>query len=118
MSKHTWLTAPSQLKADRLLAAFREARRLGYSAHESRVFAGYFTEVSAQAGDMGEYHPGHWVKLTPGRLLAQVERGGWRILRSRNAGNYVLTWERHTELLVWGYADRIGLSGYTPWQVV
>src|SRR5262245_40735827 len=111
MSRHTWLGAPSEVKAARLLDSFRVARRQGAAPRPARVFAGYACEQMAQHG---------WgrSRTNPARLLAGVMRTGWRILTGRNAGNYEASFNAHRHYWLPAMAELAELDPSAPWELV
>lgn len=111
MTRHVWLSVPSAVKADRLLACFREARRRGVTPRRARVFAGYACEQMAQ-------HGAGRARTEPAALLAGVVRAGWRILKGHNAGNYEACFVAHRHFWLPAVAESAGLDPSAPWEVV
>lgn len=88
MSKHTWLTKPTEAKAERLKEAFMLAREAGASHSQAAGFAGYCVERAAQASTIYA----HSRMLLPGAV-----RSNWRCA---NRPEYHLLFRNHLSLIL------------------
>lgn len=108
MSKAVWLMAPTMDRALRLRHAWELARKDStVTPKQARTFAGYSAERTNQ-GSGGTLQD----------LLNGVMRGGWRLLRAKNAGNHELTFIKSLPWITALSAREFNLADETPWQVV
>lgn len=113
MSKHTWLTRPTEVKWERLNIAFRVAHDGGGTPTECQIFAGYCIERWAQGSSPGSIG-GLWM----------AARSMWythskvRLFLGKNAENYGRTWWLHVPYLLGHTQKQLDLNPDTPWQIV
>lgn len=96
MSKHTWLTKPTQEKAARLTSYIEYAVRSGSDTEQAELFAGYCLESFAQAGSGSAE-----------TVYAACIKSGWKIGKGKNAENYKKTVEIHRHFLVLTLIDTV-----------